>query len=151
MTQTNDNPVPENGAADVVGKKAKNKAFEATRWLIGLAAAVSVASPIGSYYLTQERVANATRMNDAQQVSIQELERFKAHSEDTMARMQRHMDDKSIHITDDQIRLAIQTALEPIRSGLANLQAQIPLQQRQLDRIERNVDRLVDRNNPNKQ
>jgi uncharacterized protein HemX len=96
-----------------------------------LAVIVALAAVPGQWFVYRDR---QTRSDER----IQQLEH----------RLEGHMDDKTIHVTEDQMKTVIAAQLAPVNATLAELKVKNDAQQAQLDRMERMLERITDSRQP---
>lgn len=109
----------------------------------------AIASPVGAWYVTREQVARQGETITGHTGRLAELEAYRAALTPQVAALQAHAADRTLHPTDDTLRVAIERELRPLRDAVSSMQSAGAAQQRQLDRIERLVERLAERQTPN--
>lgn len=111
----------------------KERSYSALSVLNLIIALGSLIGMVGQWYTYREKA-------DAGEKRMSMLEQ----------RVQNHLDDKTIHVTEEQIKTVIKAELSPVNSTLADLKSRSDAQRESLNRIERFMERLSDKSPPNR-
>jgi predicted nucleic acid-binding Zn-ribbon protein len=121
------------------------------QWLQTVMIMLTLAGMIGSIFVYKDRQDRAERDQTEDRKAFVEFKEKQTvinaaviNQQGTIEDFKHHIADKTIHVSEDQLRNTIMNNLKPIGESMVRLETMLPYQQKQLDRVEELVKKMDD-------